>query len=411
MNQRNILTGIFIIALIAVFSCSTVQAPGLGISPPSFTIDDALKGVEYEVIITVCNTGDDNETYELTSTGPASEWITYYRADEPEAQIASLYIPEHSTEQMLMKITVPTDAPNRKYTPTIYVKSVPPEGAVVEGAVAHAIVRIPVKGTIQVTGMQILKGTVKGITGTDTEVDYPLKIKVELQNEGNVVAIPSIQVSITKEGKTVDSFVYDEASVKPRKTEAITVLWNTEGNEPGNYTASVAVSLGDETLAKKDVPFSILPRGALTHKGVLNALTIEGQPLINSVLKIIASFENTGAIDTLAKFNGELYHDGTLIEVLESKEMLVVVGETRQLPAYYKITEPGKYTIKGDVSYEGKETDKKDVSFTVLEAEGVKDGEAQKGIPGFEIIYCLIALFVSALILCTMTRRRGTRKR
>ena len=180
MRKQELVKDIVLIGLIAVCACSTVQAPGLGVSPPSFTVADALKGGEYESIITVYNTADDDGGYELSATGPGSEWITFYRADDPETPITILTIKGQSKVQVLLKIKVPVDAPNRAYTPAIYVRSIPAEAAEGEGAVAHAVVQIPVKGTIQVTGTQILKGTVKSISAADTEIDYPLKITVEL---------------------------------------------------------------------------------------------------------------------------------------------------------------------------------------------------------------------------------------
>ncbi len=92
--------------------------------------------------------------------------------------------------------------------------------------------------------------------------------------------------------------------------------------------ANVAVSLGEELLATKDLPFKVLLFGSLTRRGVLQSLTIEGEPFVNSFIKVHANFENTGEIDTMAKFKGEIYHEGMLLDVLESDEMFIEVGET-----------------------------------------------------------------------------------
>ena len=53
------------------------------------------------------------------------------------------------------------------------------------------------------------------------------------------------------------------------------------------------------------------------------------------------------------------------MDVLEGEEKLIAVGETANLISYYKMTMPGDYLIKGTVIYEGKETEAKEVSFTV----------------------------------------------
>ena len=112
MKTQKLLRYILITGLIVVFLCSSVQAPGLGVSPPSFTVPDALKGGEYECVITVSNTANNDGSYEFRATEPGSEWITYYRADDPETALTLLTIKGQSKEQVLLKIKVPNDAPN-----------------------------------------------------------------------------------------------------------------------------------------------------------------------------------------------------------------------------------------------------------------------------------------------------------
>ena len=379
MRRKEFVKYVVLVGLVLALSCSTVQAVGLGVSPGSFTVPDALKGAEYERTITTFNTADEAGDFELNATGPGSEWITFYKAEDPETLVTTIYIKGHDKQRILLKIKIAEDAANMEYTPTIYVQSVPPKLEGSEGAVAQAVLRMPVKATIQVTGTQILKGTVKSITTSDTEIDYPLKVKVLFQNEGNVVAKPNIAVAITKDGELVDSFVHDETGIKPDYEDTITVLWNTTDQEIGDYTADVEVSLGGEILTTKSLPFKILPFGSLTRQGELTSLTTEGEPMINRVIKILADFENTGKIDSRAAFKGEVYRDGEFVDTTKSDEMIVEVGETGRLTSYYKIQSPGTYVVKGCVLYEGKETDTKEISLDVASTKS----KGLFGIPGF----------------------------
>ena len=456
MRKQEFVNDVLVIGLVLVLACSTVHAAGLGVSPPSFILADTLRGGEYESTIMVYNTADDDGDYKLNASGPGSEWITFYRVEDPEKPITAIHIkgqylfnwsdvPGNDSEillkflwddlnigwagnaeivkseegntirivrygnsaelkldvpnatlttsdggsldlkvkeengtlkmyrwrfekqRILLKIKIADDAPNNIYNSTICIKSIPPETTAGGGAVAQSVVEMNVTATIIVTGIQILKGTVKSITTADTEIGYPLKIKVIFQNEGNVVAKPTIACCIAKNSSIVDTFVYAETGIKPGKTDTITVLWNTTGKEPGDYNVSVNVSLGEEALATKDLRFRILPPGTLTRAGELKLLYIEGDPLVNHVIKVIASFENTGMIDTMAKFKGEIYCNGEFVDVLEGEEMLIAVSETANLISYYKMTMPGDYLIKGTVIYEGKETDAKEASFAVPE--------------------------------------------
>ena len=548
MSKEKLLKAVVVIGLIVLVACSTVQAAGLGISPPEFTITDAIRGGEYESTITAQNPAEEDADFEITTTGAGSEWLSFYRAEDPltsletylfcwdkvpgedseslllsfndvlnigwaegaeisksvdnktisilkeghsaeitldvqnltatltttggrnqnlkvkaengklkvyvttipikgtylftwnevpgndserllkylwddlalgwarnaeiqksadnktirifsgvnwaeitldehnekvtlatsDGRTITLYVKEKddgtlkickgaSIQRILVKITIAEDAQNKLYNSTFFIKGIPPETVVGAGAAAHGVVRGRVDASIEVTGIQILKGTVKSISIANTEIGYPLRIMVEFQNEGNVVATPIVSCTITKNGTLVDTFVHDETGIKPNQIGTITVAWNTSGHEPGDYNVSVNVSLAGELIATEVLPFTILPRGALTRKGELSSLYIDGEPQFNRFIKIIAEFENTGAIDTTASFVGEVYCDGEFIDIVESREKLVTVAETVDLVSYYKITMHGDYLISGMVLYEGRETDTKNVSFTVPE--------------------------------------------
>ena len=417
MTEMKLTTAVLTVFLILNLCFTANAGIGLGISPASVTISDAFKGGTYERTITVFNTGDETGAFGLTAEGECADWISFYKEDEPTTPLTEVTIPGKGKAKILVKFDIPEDIANADYTSTIYAQSTPEEEEG-EGAAAMAVIRIPSEILIQVTGTQILKGTVKSITTADTEIDYPLKIKVEFQNEGNVIAKPKIAVGITKAGggELVDSFVHDETGIKPAQEGTITVLWNTTGRDTEDYVANVAVSLGEELLASKDLSFKVLPFGSLTRRGVLRSLTIEGEPFINRFIKVHASFENTGEIDTMAKFKGEIYYGGNLLDILESDEMFVEVGETGKLTSYYKTLESGSYAIKGRVFYAGKETAEKVVSFDVpvpeveIEEEIEKISEEEKkGIPGFEGVFALIALAFISLFLSFSHKRRKRR--
>ena len=101
-----------------------------------------------------------------------------------------------------------------------------------------------------------------------------------------------------------------------------------------------------------------------------------------------------------------------MLDVLESEEMFVESGETAKLVSYYKILEPGNYTIKGRVLYAGKETEEKEVSFSVPVPEAEELGEAKNGIPGFEAVFAIIALSCISIFLAFghKRRKRGVRE-
>jgi len=378
-----------VIAVLLVLT-GTVAGVGLGVSPASFTVSDALKGGEYERTFTTYNTDNETGDFTFNAQGDGAEWLSYY-LPEGETPISTITIEGKSSQKILVKINIPEEAANGNYTPKIYIKSVPKELEATSGAVAQAVVQIPVSATINVTGTQILTGIVKDISLNDIEIDYPLRIKVEFENTGNVIAKPTITVIIRSntDNSILSEEVYSDTEIKPDTTDTIIIEHDTEGLEVGEYFAEITVTLNEAVLAQENIPFEILEHGTLSRQGVLSKLDIEGDTLVNRVVKIHADFKNTGMIDSKAKFIGEIYLENNQIDIVESEELNVPVGETDTLISYLKIEESGNYIIKGKVFYEGKTTEVEELSFKVPTVDS-------SSVPGFGL---LLTMFVMILVI------------
>jgi len=385
---------------------SGVKAIGIGVAPSEIKIHDAFRGEEYRKTITVSNADEHEATFSFNVSGECADWISFYKPEDITTPITSITIPGNEKREILVVFKIPNDAENRIYNSAIIVQRAP---KAVEGGVGAGVaLKMPISVTIEVTGVQKLTGEVRDIRTTDVEVNYPLRIKVDFQNTGNVIARPLIEVAIVKDNMTIDTFTYADTAVKPNERKIISVEWDTTGREVGDYIAKVTVSLGGEILATKDLTFKLLPVGTLSRKGSLIELKYEGELLVGRVVKILATFRNIGEIDTKAKFVGEVFMDGALIDTLHSEEILVPVRETRTLIAYLKIEKEGNYKIRGYVVYEGKTTDTKEISFNV----GGTGTKSTPTPPGFGTIGVVIAIvFVTHLIHRKRTSNRQKRWR
>ena len=344
-----------------------VVATGIAVTPSHLEISDALRGGEFERNITIYNPDPEITSYTLSVSGDAGLWISFFKQDDPTSPVDRVTIPGNENVRILVKFTIPQDAANGEHKATIIVTSVPAEEA--SGGSGQVVsLAAPVAVTIFVTGNQILSGVVNGISADDVEVKYPLRIKVQFHNTGNVVATPLITVKIaTQDGTTINNFTSSEFNVKPQKHETILLEWDTTGKEPGDYIANISVTLGDSVIKQEQLNFAILPTGTLTRSGSLTELIFEGEPGLGVLTMIQATFVNTGKIDTKAKFIGDVYHNGTLVDTLQSEELLVAVGNMELLKSYFKPDQPGEYRIKGYVIYEGKKTEEKEISFAITE--------------------------------------------
>jgi len=361
---------ITLLLLLSGVTLFPVAATGIAVTPSHLEISDALRGGEYERNITIYNPDNELTDYTLTASGGAGEWISFYKQEDAVSLVNRVTIPGNENVRILVKLTIPQDAANGEHKATIFVASVPTEEA--SGGSGQVVsLAAPVAVTIFVTGSQILSGVVDSINIDDVEVKYPLRIKVQFHNTGNVVATPLIAVKIAnQDGTTINNFTSSEFNIKPERRETIPLEWDTTGEQPGDYIADVSVVLGDAIIKQEQLNFAILPTGTLTRSGSLTELIFEGEPGLGVLTMIQATFVNTGQIDTKAKLVGEVFYNGTLVDTLQSEELLVAVGNMEFLEAYFKPDQPGEYRIKGYVIYEGKKTEVREISFTIT-----KDGE------------------------------------
>jgi len=381
-----------VLLLFSFLPISDVSASGLGVAPPRIVIEDALRDSEYQRMITIFNPTGQPLTVSLNASGDAATWLSFHEMGDPSRPIETIAsVPDEAS--FLLKIKIPEDAPNGEHKASVLVQRGADGGGVVLG--------VEVAVTITVTGTQILRGEVLGISTRDTEAGYPQRMEIQFRNTGNVAATPQTDVEITKDGAAIDSITSAEVQVGVESQEMIAVEWDTAGRELGDYVAQISVSLAGAVLATEDLPFTLMPVGTFSRAGVFEELALQGDPKLGATAKIQATFSNTGEIDTKAKFIGEVCCDKELVDALESEESLIPVGQEDILTAYVKLERPGNYDIKGYINYEGKKTEVKEISFTL--------GKTGGGLPfnlSTPFIIGIIVVLVAVIAVMAL-RRRG----
>lgn len=361
MNPRCGVTMVAAILLVAAIVCQPVSAAGIAVGPSSLAIDNALRGGSFERSLTIFNPSDTGFDVVLKTEGSAKDWIKFSAIDGSE-EIQKVYAPKKGQIPVLMRVKVPDDAANGRYTAKVIVETVP--GEKVPGSVG-TILQATSTLEITVTDVERVSGEVMSIVVRDTEVDIPLGIEVGFKNTGNVVATPEITAVISRDGTVIDTISEAKTPVSPTITERIVVHWPNEGLAAGTYQVDVTVSLRDAILAEEGRTFEILPLGSLTRQGELTDLDYEGALTVGKPIKITGLFKNSGSIATRARLSGEVYRGGSLVDVISGDEMTVQVFSENPLTAYYTPKEPGEYTMKTCAVFEGKTTDSKDMVFTI----------------------------------------------
>jgi hypothetical protein len=189
-----------LVALLSLFlPAPNASALGLGIAPAKLEIADALRGTQYDRMITVFNPDPVEINVTFGQGGNIDGWAGFYQLDNPSVRVDTLLIPAKGEVKVLVRFSIPEDTASGKYTGTVYAETVPDEEDKIEAGIL-AKLQAPAIVTITVIGEEIISGTVHDISVMDIETSYPLRIKVDFANTGNVWATPDIQAKIKKAG-------------------------------------------------------------------------------------------------------------------------------------------------------------------------------------------------------------------
>jgi hypothetical protein len=418
MRLKIIPISVFLCLLVALCVPVAVRASGVAIAPMNIKVEDALRGAEFERVVTVFNPSNSEDNYIIRAEGKAANWLSFY-GFESKQPIQKFTIPGASKIAIIVRVNIPPDVENAVYTATIYSETAP--SAIGGDNSVSTILEASTALTIKVTGNQIQDGIVGSISAHDTEIGIPLQLEVAFSNTGNVAIQPKIDCQITKDSNIVDNFVYAETSVKPYSQAMIPINWVSPADQLGDFVAKVTVSIGEKILATREINFKIVPAGTFTKQGELVSLNYEGLPILGNMLKIQAEFKNTGEANTLAKSIAEVYLDGSLIDTANSEETLVSVGQTATLISYLKPAKTGSYTIKAFATYAGKQTATREISFTaggemtnqsgseVTSVAVVQKTGQRSGIPITILGSVIGAIAVTGVTIMLLARKRRAR--
>lgn len=368
--KYKIITIISILSIFGIFvSVTAAQGAIWGVGPSYINLKDALRGAEpYQQTLFIQNGDNENHTFTLSATGKVNGWITFYESDNTTKTINSTFVQNNSKKTVLCKIFIPVDTANGMYNGTIEVSAKANQINTTTQNASQVELIIPILVNINVTGKQDVNLTVQDAQIEEVEINFPSQISIQFKNAGNVRASPVVKVLITKDGRYIDeisSITYSFPDILPGTISTYKMDWNTTGKISGNYNANFSVTLGDKVIYQKDTDFSLFPPGTFTRNGTIKSITYSGDLKKGADLKIIATFLNTGEVDTNAKFLGEVYKDGQLIGTLESDEKIVRKFQEKPFESYLTLEADGKYRVIGHFLYEGRETNTMELNFNI----------------------------------------------
>lgn len=344
---------------------SNAMADGIGAYPARIDVEDGARGSIYYKDFGVINSEPRDLLVAALPAGDVGSWTTIVTTEDRTTPLGQVVVPANSTSRLLARIEVPSTAGNGIHDGNLTLQSLGP-AFLEEGEDAGTVFpAIEVDLGVTISGDQNLAGRVLDMYTNDTEVNYPLRVTTYFSNIGNVDATPKVTVRVRDASSEVVGDSNISTLVPSGETSFILNVWDTTGNTTGDYVADVAVNLGDATIEERVLNFKILPYGTLTRRGSLEALTLENDPELGGTAKVAADFRNSGIIDTRAIFQGEVYRDDKLVNAITTPEKLVSPGDLASFEIFTELTDSGEYVVRGNVNYEGKETEERELSFVV----------------------------------------------
>jgi hypothetical protein len=404
-----------------------IQAAGVAIGPQTLEVNNAIRGGDYEKVVTVFNPSNYQDNFRIGADGQAGSWLSFYKWNikqdlANQTPLQTFAIDAGSNTPILLKIKVPQDAANGSYKATVFAETAPV--GLPAGSQVSAVMRSEAFLTIAVSGNMIVGGTVNNVSVPDAEAGFPVRLEINFKNTGNVAVQPEIDYQVMKGTTKVAEDSYNKTSVGAGSTADIAIELATSPELAGDYSSHVSVSVQGKNLATKDLSFKILPAGTFTKKGELASFQYEGNTLQNSMVKLQAGFKNTGQGDARAKLISEVYVGTDLVDTIKSEDSVVAAGDTGNLTAYLKLSTPGQYTIKGYISYEGKQTETKEISLNVaaagtsqVAANGASNANQSKpistdnpaGLPFNPLYFVAVAACIGIALFFTLRKRSQKR--
>ncbi|MHB0856419.1 MAG: COG1470 family protein [Anaerolineae bacterium] len=341
-----------ILSLLSSFTPpSSAQALGIAVAPATVALEDTLRGATYERMLYIMNPSEEAAEFTLDAEGYMAGWVQFFAPAADNAPLSRVAIAARERLGLVARFTIPGDVASGDYGGAIVVtrSGEEPSESGDDGVALSVQVRVPLMA--RVTGTQILTGEVRGVSIQEVEVNYPLRVALLFRNTGNVIARPTIRIDLLREGRQVTSGVFADQEVHTSMMEWIHCALDTPNLEPGDVLARLTVSLNDQVIAEHEEPVKLLPVGTLTRSGELLEITAGSEPRTGQVLKVIARFRNTGRIETLARFEGELHHADRLLASFHSRDVMVLPGQDALLVSYVELSEAGAYRISGVVAY------------------------------------------------------------
>ncbi len=394
-----------LLLLTAAFPQSTLA---FGITPAQFRADNVLSGSSVPGFVLFTRGGTDgSEKISVEIGGPAAQYI------KPKHDMTVGFEPGDRMTNFEFFIE-PRDLAAGTYHATVTGTVIPPASAADDSQGGTTVkVYAGAQGTIvfHVTNDERVIYDISDISVNNSEVGRNIDFRFIMNNTGNVAARPSL-IQLTVIDKENPDFIFN-ARVQAENipiigafTRQVVTAQTDLELDVGSYEATVVFYDEDNNpIIEKISGFRVFPKGSLAQEVNLSEFTVEKDEYRQGELvRINAAAENVGESGVDAKMIFDIYHDEVLIDTASTDALFVPVSDSQSFTHTFRAENAGTYYITGQLSYGVHQSNKRDVSFEVLNFFSANKNTL------FATAVGLILLIAGGSIAYSVSHHRKTKK-
>jgi hypothetical protein len=344
MTFSRLLAGTLIMLALCVPSVLSVS---IGISPGRVDFSNILEGGYAEREVTITTDSEGIVFGHLAPHGEIQEWLSF-RPNRTDFNTSRF-----EPYKLTIIIEPPADMQNGNYSGTLefVADSVGSIGGRAGGVVKAAVI---MRLNSEISGFQIIECRAGAFSVADAEVDFPIEIGTRIINDGNVRLTPTLSVDIWDQEQR--ELVYSD------ELEGDEILPTTSGRVVRRLPNPLAIGqywidLGvDECATADTLTFSVVEKGGIADKGEFRDIFHKPWAVVGETVEFVAKFSNQGSRAVSAQFKGNIRYDDSIVEVIETDEILIPSGQTGDFNIFFTPQQQGRYVLSGRVIYNKKLT-------------------------------------------------------
>ena len=395
MQKKSMLL-LLILLMLLITLTQNALALSIGVSPGKLEFLDVLQAGYAEKTITVSTQSDENISVAYEVTGDISNWIKM----EPDEK--AFIISKSEPKRLKVIIQPPQDTRLGSYSGQIQFIS-DAQSNITGRAGSFIKSSVILKMEANIIGDQIIKCSAGAFYITDSEIADPIELGYTMENQGNVRLKPVLTVDIWDQAKENLLFSNEILGEEVLPTVQQKISTTIKADYPiGQYWVDLNVK---ECEVNDYLTFSIVEKGAISDKGILESITAKTWASTNETVPISVIFLNQGPRPVLAKFKGDITLGNTIVDVIETDAVEVQTNGKTEFTHYLTPNIEGRYVVKGYVLYNNKLTFDKSTVINVRDQVMQIDGNSIMPLIAYIVIFLTIIFLIRKIMLARKRRK------